>query len=109
MMQYRTLGRTGVQVSVLCLGAMNFGSPTGEADAAQILNLALLWVKEQPGVTSPIVGPRTLAHLEDALTVADTSLAEEDRPLFDALVHPGTAVSDFHNTNSWMKARIVEA
>jgi len=25
-MQYRTLGRTGVQVSTLVLGAMNFGS-----------------------------------------------------------------------------------
>ena len=25
-MQYRTLGSTGVQVSTLCLGAMNFGA-----------------------------------------------------------------------------------
>jgi aryl-alcohol dehydrogenase-like predicted oxidoreductase len=70
--------------------------------------LALLWVKDQPGVTSPIVGPRTLSHLEDALAIADLALDESDRPLFDALVHPGTAVSDFHNTNSWMKAKIVE-
>src|SRR5690349_16081645 len=27
---------------------------------------ALLWVKDQPGITSPILGPRTMAHLEDA-------------------------------------------
>ncbi|NUR40026.1 MAG: hypothetical protein HOV73_08080, partial [Streptomyces sp.] len=26
LMQYRTLGRTGVQVSTLALGAMNFGA-----------------------------------------------------------------------------------
>lgn len=69
--------------------------------------LALLWVKDQPGVTSPIIGPRTLAQLEDALGVMDKALAEADRPLFDALVHPGNAVADFHNSNDWMKARIL--
>jgi len=68
--------------------------------------LALLWVKDQPGVTTPIIGPRTLAHLEDALPVMEMSLAPADRPLFDALVHPGNAVADFYNSNDWMKARI---
>lgn len=69
--------------------------------------LALLWTKDQPGVTAPIVGPRTLAHLEEALGILDKSLAESDRPLFDELVHPGNAVADFHNSNDWMKARIL--
>jgi hypothetical protein len=36
----------------------------------------------------------------------DRSLDEADRPLFDELVQPGTAVADFHNSNDWMKARI---
>lgn len=69
--------------------------------------LALLWVKDQPGVTAPILGPRTLAHLEDALVILDKTLDDADRPLFDALVPPGTAVADFHNSNDWMKARIL--
>lgn len=69
--------------------------------------LTLLWTKDQPGVTAPIIGPRTLAHLEDALGIMDKTLDDMDRPLFDELVHPGTAVSDFHNSNDWMKARIV--
>ena len=69
--------------------------------------LSLLWIKDQPGVTSPIIGPRTLAHLEDALVIMDKALDEEDRPRFDELVHPGTAVADFHNSNDWMKARIL--
>ena len=68
---------------------------------------ALLWTKDQPGITAPIIGPRTLAHLEDALVIVDKKLNNEDRPLFDALVHPGTAVADFHNSNDWMKARIL--
>jgi len=69
--------------------------------------LTLLWTKDQPGVTAPIIGPRTLAHLEDAIGILDKTLDDADRPLFDALVHPGTAVADFHNSNDWMKARIL--
>jgi len=68
--------------------------------------LSLLWIKDQPGITSPIIGPRTLAHLEDALVILDKKFDDADRPLFDELVHPGTAVADFHNSNDWMKARI---
>ena len=68
--------------------------------------LATLWCKDQPGITAPIIGPRTMQHLEDALAVLEKTLDDADRPLFDALVHPGNAVADFHNSNPWMKARI---
>lgn len=71
-----------------------------------VSQLALLWCKDQPGVTSPIIGPRTLAHLEDQLPVLEMALTEEDRAYCDTLVHPGNAVADFHNSNPWMKARI---
>jgi aryl-alcohol dehydrogenase-like predicted oxidoreductase len=71
-----------------------------------ISQLSLLWVKDQPGITSPIIGPRTLAHLEDALPLLEKKLDDADRPLFDALVHPGNAIADFFNSNDWMKARI---
>ncbi|MET9759382.1 aldo/keto reductase [Streptomyces sp. NPDC006372] len=42
-MQYRTLGRTGVQVSSLALGAMNFGAigRTGQDEATAIVDAAL--------------------------------------------------------------------
>jgi aryl-alcohol dehydrogenase-like predicted oxidoreductase len=73
-----------------------------------VTQLALLWVKDQPGITSPIIGPRTMAHLEDALPLLEKSLDEVDRPLFDELVHPGNAIADFHNSNPWMKARIMD-
>jgi aryl-alcohol dehydrogenase-like predicted oxidoreductase len=68
--------------------------------------LALLWAKDQPAVTSPIIGPRTLGHLEDALPVMEMKLSDADRDVLDKLVHPGNAVADFHNSNPWMKARI---
>src|SRR5579885_1168916 len=40
-MPYRGLGRTGVQVSPLCLGAMNFGEPTPEEESLRIIDAAL--------------------------------------------------------------------
>jgi hypothetical protein len=49
-----------------------------------------------------------MLHLEAAVAVLELTLNDADRPLFDALVHPGNAVADFHNSNEWMKARITD-
>jgi aryl-alcohol dehydrogenase-like predicted oxidoreductase len=40
-MQYTYLGRSGLKVSRLCLGTMNFGPETSEADAFRIMDAAL--------------------------------------------------------------------
>src|SRR5436853_6639755 len=40
-MNYTQLGRTGLSVSRLCLGTMNFGPQTGEADSFAIMDRAL--------------------------------------------------------------------
>jgi aryl-alcohol dehydrogenase-like predicted oxidoreductase len=40
-MDYRMLGRTGLRVSPLCLGTMNFGTRTEEAQAFEIMDGAL--------------------------------------------------------------------
>ncbi|HTP07107.1 MAG TPA: aldo/keto reductase, partial [Anaerolineae bacterium] len=40
-MEYRWLGRTGVRVSPLCLGTMNFGGVTSEEDSIGIIHAAL--------------------------------------------------------------------
>jgi aryl-alcohol dehydrogenase-like predicted oxidoreductase len=68
--------------------------------------LALLWVKEQPGVTAPIIGSRTLAQLEEMLAVADLTLSPELAAALDALVPPGSAVANFHNNSNWMKMKV---
>jgi len=39
-MEYRPLGRSGLKVSPLCLGAMMFGGPTDEADSHRIVHRA---------------------------------------------------------------------
>jgi aryl-alcohol dehydrogenase-like predicted oxidoreductase len=40
-MEYRKLGRTGLKVSPLCLGTMNFGWHTPEQDSFALMDKAL--------------------------------------------------------------------
>src|SRR5579862_961897 len=67
-MNYTTLGRTGLKVSKICLGTMNFGPQTSEADSHAIMDRAIElginffdtadvygW-KRGEGVTEQIVG-----------------------------------------------------
>ncbi len=81
-------------------------SKLAEAKGMTASQLALLWVKDQPGVTSPIIGPRTMEHLQDNLAILDKSLSDEDQKALDEVNGPGNAISDFHNSNPWMKTRI---
>ena len=54
--------------------------------------LALAWCMHQPGITSPIMGPRTLAQLEDNLGALEVEVTDEDRKRLDAVADPGAAV-----------------
>jgi len=68
-----------------------------------VAQLAVAWILNQPGITGAIVGPRTLGQLEDLLLSADIILDEPDLKFCDALVPPGTYVSNHFNTSNWMK------
>ena len=68
--------------------------------------LAILWVKDQEGIAAPLIGPRTLAHLENLLPVADMKLSDDIRIACDKLVPPGSVIANFHNTAEWMKTNI---
>ena len=65
--------------------------------------LALLWVKDQPGVTAPIIGPRTVKQLENALPVLQMHLPDELRAACDAINPPGGHVANFFNSSGWMR------
>jgi len=53
--------------------------------------IALAWCKVQPGITSPIIGPRTMEQLEDNLSAASVEITEEDRERLDEVAPPGRA------------------
>ncbi len=68
--------------------------------------LAVLWVKDQPGITAPLIGPRTVEQLEHFLPVLEMQLDETIRLACDELVPPGSVAANFHNSAPWMKARV---
>ncbi|MEM7331034.1 MAG: aldo/keto reductase [Chloroflexota bacterium] len=70
------------------------------------VQLAILWVKDQPGVTAPLIGPRSIEQLEHYLPVMEMSLSDEVRKRCDNLVPPGTVVANFHNSAPWMKMKV---
>jgi aryl-alcohol dehydrogenase-like predicted oxidoreductase len=65
-----------------------------------LIELALAFVAEHPAVTAPIIGPRTMEHLESQLSAADVMLSTDILDRIDELVPPGTMVdpidSDFN-------------
>ncbi len=48
---------------------------------------------QHPAVTAPIIGPRTLAHLESQLGAAEVTLSTDILDAIDEIVSPGTTVS----------------
>ena len=65
--------------------------------------LAVAWVLHQPGITSTILGPRTLEQFESLLPAVDIELDDDVLKFCDQLVSPGSSVANYFNTSGWMK------
>lgn len=73
--------------------------PIAAEKGCTLSQLALAWCMQQPGVVSPIIGPRTLDQLEDNLGALEVVITEEDRRRIDGIVPPGGMVSPFYEAN----------
>ncbi|HEY0216968.1 MAG TPA: aldo/keto reductase [Cellulomonas sp.] len=58
-----------------------------------LIELAIAFVIRHPGVTSAIVGPRTMEQLESSLPAADRVLSDDVLDRVDALVAPGVTLN----------------
>ena len=58
--------------------------------------LALAWNMAQPGITAPIVGPRTLDHWKGNLGALEVSVTNTDRERLDAVAPPGRAIAPYY-------------
>jgi aryl-alcohol dehydrogenase-like predicted oxidoreductase len=64
-----------------------------EEAGVTLIELALAFVIRHPAVTSAIIGPRTMEHLESQLTAADVTLSADVLDRIDEIVPPGTNVN----------------
>jgi aryl-alcohol dehydrogenase-like predicted oxidoreductase len=58
-----------------------------------LIHLALAFVLQHPAVTAPIIGPRTLEHLQSQIGAADVTLSVDILDRIDEIVPPGSTVS----------------
>jgi aryl-alcohol dehydrogenase-like predicted oxidoreductase len=64
-----------------------------------VSQLALAWCATQPGITSPIIGPRTMEQLEDNLGAVSLEISEEDRLRIDKVTAPGRAIVPYYEAD----------
>ena len=55
--------------------------------------LGLAWLLAQPGITAPIIGPRTLEQLQDNLGALDVALSAEECAAIDEIVPPAATLA----------------
>jgi aryl-alcohol dehydrogenase-like predicted oxidoreductase len=65
-----------------------------EKHGMSLIHLAIAFVINHPAVTSAILGPRTMDHLESQLGAADIELSEEILDAIDEIVPPGVTLHD---------------
>jgi aryl-alcohol dehydrogenase-like predicted oxidoreductase len=64
-----------------------------EQAGLSLVHLAIAFVLNHPGVTSPIIGPRTMEQLETQIGAADVVLTDDILDQIDKIVPPGTNLS----------------
>jgi aryl-alcohol dehydrogenase-like predicted oxidoreductase len=69
-----------------------------EQSGISMIELALGWAINHPGVTSAIVGPRTMEQLESQLPAADVTLSTKILDRIDQLVAPGVTLNSDDNS-----------
>jgi aryl-alcohol dehydrogenase-like predicted oxidoreductase len=66
-----------------------------------LIQLAIGFAQSHPAITSPLIGPRTMEHLETQLAAADVVLTDDVLDRIDEIVPPGTTInpadSSFNN------------
>jgi aryl-alcohol dehydrogenase-like predicted oxidoreductase len=85
--------------------ALNGLEELTQAKGCSMTAFALAWLNAQPGVTSPIIGPNSVAQLEDNLAASEVTITEEDKKRVDELVPPGTHTEDYYRADFGPNAR----
>ncbi|HRI44090.1 MAG TPA: aldo/keto reductase [Fimbriimonadaceae bacterium] len=70
-----------------------------------LTQLSLAWIAGQPGITSPIIGARSEAQLEESTSACQIKLEDRVREQIDAVIAPGTNVANYYTAPFGPNAR----
>jgi len=59
--------------------------------------LSLAWCGSAPGITSPIIGPRTMEHFKSYMGSLSVEITDADRERIDKLISPGEMVTPYYD------------
>jgi aryl-alcohol dehydrogenase-like predicted oxidoreductase len=62
-----------------------------------LIEMAIAFVLRHPAITAPIIGPRTMEHLESQLAAAEVVLSEDVLDRIDEMVAPGVTINPAEN------------
>jgi aryl-alcohol dehydrogenase-like predicted oxidoreductase len=68
--------------------------PLAEEAGLSLTHMAMAFVMAHPGVTSAILGPRTMRQFDDLIAGAEVRLSDEILDRIDRIVPPGTDVAE---------------
>ncbi|MEV0238101.1 aldo/keto reductase [Nonomuraea sp. NPDC050786] len=78
-----------------------------EEAGVTLVELAIAFTIRHPGVTSAIIGPRTMEHLEGQLTAAEVRLSDDVLNRIDEIVPPGVTLNPADR--GWQPPQLADA
>jgi aryl-alcohol dehydrogenase-like predicted oxidoreductase len=89
------------------LDAVEQLSALADKAGLSLIQLAIAFVLRHPAITAPIIGPRTMEHLESQLAAADVVLSADVLDRVDEIVPPGVTINPAEN--GWVSPALLPA
>ncbi len=73
--------------------------PLAEKKNCTLSQFSLAWCLHREGITSPIIGPRTMEQYEDNMKALEVELAKDDFEAVDTIVKPGAYIAPYYEAD----------
>ena len=70
-----------------------------DREGMSLTSLSLAWVASQPGITSPIIGARSIEQLDESVAACQIVLEPRVLAVIDKVVAPGSNILDYYSAN----------
>jgi len=76
-----------------------------DKEKVSLATLSLAWIASQPGITSPIIGARSIEQLSESAAALEVKLTDRAMKAIDEIVAPGTNILNYYTANFGPNAR----